>query len=180
MENFNFVNSFKDKKNNKVKLYKSFSLFELLIYITILISVVLFISQIIFPIKKIERNTEATLEIERNINSILNIISYNIRLATSVNLVLGSNLSLKMADSSINPTVFSLSKEKVYIQQGNDPNKYALNNDKVYVDSLNFEEISSQPPAKESIKISFTLHYNGPGKGVTSMSRKIESTISLR
>ncbi len=167
------------EKKKKSFLLRSFSLFELLIYITILAVVVLFISQAILPIKRIERRSQAAVELEKNINSILNSLSYNIRMASSVNSVSAHTLSLKMSEGSIDPTVFTFSDGRIYIQQGSG-DAISLVNSKVYIDSFSFEKIINQLPAKNSIKISFSLHYNWAGKGNSPLSKTIKTTFNLR
>lgn len=139
-----------------------------------------FVGQLIFPIKKAERHSQGSVELEKNLNSALNIITYNIRQADSINSISGSDLSLKMPDSSIDPTVFSLSSNTIYIQQGTG-SQIAITSDKVSVDTLTFEEISNPSPAKPSIKITITAHYSGPGSvGPNPVSKTVTTAATLR
>ena len=158
---------------------KSFSLFELLIYISILSIVLISLSNFFWPIKKSFLYSSALLELERNLNSALSVISYNIRQAESINSCSGSDLDLKMSNASIDPTVFSLNNGVIYIKQ-NGESQYSLTGNKIYVDSLSFEEIINPSPAKPSVKIVISAHYIGPGRKVSELQRTVQSVVGLR
>ena len=158
---------------------KAFSLFEVLIYILVLSIVVVFLSQIILPVKEAEKHSRAVIAIENSLDSALNIIVYNIRQATSINSASGSDLSLAMSDASINPTVFSLSSSTIYIQQGSGSKK-PITSSIVSVSSLTFEKISNPSPAKDSVKITISVHYIGPGAGANPVSKEITTVATLR
>ena len=158
---------------------KSFSLFEILVYILVLSIVIVFLGRVIFPVKKAERGTQAVVEIENSLNSTLNIIVYNIRQASSVNLASGSDLSLAMSDASIDPTVFSLSSGVIYIQQGSG-SKESITSNKISVSSLTFEKVSNPLPAKDSIKVTISAHYTGPGAGANPISKEVSTVATLR
>ena len=159
---------------------KSFSLFELLIYISILSIVLISLSNFFWPIKKSFLYSSALLELERNLNSALSVISYNIRQAEGINFCAGgSYLDLKMSDASIDPTVFSLNNGVIYIKQ-NGESQYPLTGNKIYVDSLSFEEMTNPSPAKPSVKIVISAHYIGPGREVSELQRTVRSTVGLR
>lgn len=97
---------------------QGFTLIELLLYIGIisifLTGAILFAWDVIYGRVK----SSVQREVGANIRLASKRISYEIRSATGINLASGSTLSLGMADSSRNPTIFSLSGGRVYIGYG--------------------------------------------------------------
>ncbi len=146
---------------------KGFTLIEFIIYIAIL-AVVLLVSfnfswQIIFSNEK----AQSQREVQQNARFVMEKISRILRQAKSVNTPSpGSSaniLSLEMKDPLLDPTVFEITDNKLYITQGADPS-YELTNNRVEVSNIQFRNLSFAD-TPETIQIDISLkHVNPSGR----------------
>lgn len=137
-----------------------FSLIEIIIYVGIFSMIIFSISYFMNMLNTTRVHNQNILEVESQGESIVRNITYKIRNAKSINLPTagnsGSSLSLEMADSNINPTVYSVVNGVIYIKEGMG-NDIALSNNKVNINNLTFtNEGAMNKPG--SIKIRFNLN----------------------
>jgi prepilin-type N-terminal cleavage/methylation domain-containing protein len=156
---------------------KGFTLIEFLIYISIFASVLVLIFG--FFLDEIFSNIGGNIaqEIQENGNFSIFKISREIKRAKSINFPpqgsSGNYLSLEMADSSLNPTVFDLSDGKLRITQGS--NSYFLTSDSVRVTRLSFSNLSfSQTPG--IVKVEIEISSSNP---LYPISTVFKSSFSL-
>jgi len=120
------------------KARKAFTLLELLIYAGILAISAGMIGRMVYNISR----TNIRAQVEEELNSQLARFEENFRQkvgsAKKINSISGSFLSLEMADSSKNPTEFSLSSNIVYIKEGSGAQQPLNDYSKIRVTSLTF------------------------------------------
>jgi len=138
----------------KFKKIKAFTLLELLIYSGILVVSAGLVSGIVYTISRANIKTQVNDALNNQLTRFEEVFRQKIQIAKSINSISGSLLSLEMSDANKNPTIFTLSNDVVYIQEGSG-GQIALNDsNKVKVTSLEF---ASTGP--ENTSISNTYHY---------------------
>jgi len=147
------------KKNIFSNIF-GFTLIEIIIYISIFSMIVFSISYFMNMLNNSRVHNQNILEVEDQGESIIRNITYKIRNAKSINNPTAGNsessLNLEMADSSINPTIYSITNGVIYIKEGTGTN-IALSNNKVNISGLTFtNEGAMDKPG--SIKIRFNLN----------------------
>ncbi len=157
-------NSFSNGQGLKIKdkgFKGGFTLFELIIYITILAMIgtvgAAVLNYSLSTKTKVGRLSEVNLNVER---AMLQMVD---RVHTSQSITgASSTLILKMADASKNPTVFALSSEAVTIQEGVG-SALAITPPTVTIISLQFTKIDNASPATSSVRIIISAGYNDNG-----------------
>jgi len=138
----------------KFKKIKAFTLLELLIYSGILVVSAGLVSGIVYTISRANIKTQVNDALSNQLTRFEEIFRQKIQIAKSINSISGSLLSLEMSDANKNPTIFTLSNNVVYIQEGSGGQVALNDSNKVKVTSLEF---ASTGP--ESTSISNTYHY---------------------
>ncbi len=138
-----------------------FTLFELIIYITILAIIgtvgATVLDYSLSTKAKVSRLSEVNLNLER---AMLQMVD---RVHTSQSITdASSTLILKMADASKDPTVFALSSGTATIQEGSG-SAIAITPPTVTVISLQFTKITNTNPATSSVRIIISAGYNDNG-----------------
>jgi Tfp pilus assembly protein PilW len=161
---------------------KSFTLIEFLIYIGIvgsfLILAIGFLWNIIFGNIK----ETAYQEVQQNARFVFSKMTKEIKKATGINNPLpGSSfntLSLAMADSSLNPTVFDVAGGKLRITQGSS-GPYDLTSNEVVISDIQFSNISYHG-TPGAVKIEMTIEYSNPANlNEYQAIMNLDSTVSL-
>jgi len=161
---------------------KGFTLIEFLIYIAI-VGVILVII-VGFLWNTILGNIKETCyqEVQQNTRFALAKITQEIKKATGINSPLpgdsSNSLSLTMATTHLNPTVFDVVNGKLRITQGSGTSYY-LTSDRVRVGSLQFTNLSySETPG--TIRIEMTLDHINPGNRTEyQASVSLKSSVTL-
>jgi len=130
--------------DNNLKFKKrGFTLIELVIYSAILAISAGLIGGIVNTVTKSSLKTQSQNEVNTQNSRLEEVFRQKIEKAQKIKTLSGSLLSLNMAETSKNPTQFSLENNVVYLQEGTDA-KMALNDpNKVKVTSLLFSPIGS-------------------------------------
>lgn len=160
----------------------SFTLVETLIYLAIisliLVTAVNFLWSIIFG--NIKESSHQ--EIQQNARFALTKMAQEIKKATAINSPLFggpslSSLSLSMADSGLNPTIFDIFEGKLRITQG--IKQFYLTSDQATISNLQFTNLSYQD-TPGTIRIEMTVEYLNP-ENLSSYWASIDlnSTVSL-
>lgn len=152
--------SVKRNKNTIPKLVSGFTLVETIIYVAIFSMLIGAIFSFVGTLQISRTHNQLILEVNDQGSRISRIISSTIHSASSINSPTASStatiLSLVMASSTINPTVFSVGGDGVlYITEGAE-NAVALTNNKVSIDNLLFENYS-KPVTPGVIRFSFII-----------------------
>ena len=138
----------------KFKKAKAFTLLELLIYSGILVVSAGLIGGIVYTISKANLRTQVNEELNNQLILFEEVFRQKIQIAKGINSISGSLLSLEMSDANKNPTVFTLTDNIAYIQEGAGSQVALNDSDKVKVTSLTFT-----PTGPEGASISSTHHY---------------------
>ena len=136
------------------KSRRAFTLLELLIYSGILVVSAGLVSGIVYTVSRANIKTQVNDALSNQLTRFEEVFRQKIQVAKSINSISGSLLSLEMSDTNKSPTVFTLTNNVAYIQEGSG-SQIALNDsDSVKVTSLAF---ASTGP--EGTSISNTYHY---------------------
>ena len=133
---------------------KGFTLMELLMYAGILAISAGLVSGIVYTISRANLKTQAEEAVNNQMMRLEEIFRQKIESAKSVNSISGSYLSLEMSDSAKDPTVFSLSNDTVYLQEGSGSQVALNDSNEVKVTSLSFV-----PTGASGAAVSDTYHY---------------------
>ena len=138
----------------KFKKIKAFTLLELLIYSGILVVSAGLVSGIVYTISRANIKTQVNDALSNQLTRFEEVFRQKIQIAKGINSISGSLLSLEMSDADKDPTVFTLTDNVAYIQEGSGSQVALNDSDKVKVTSLAF--VSTGP---EGTSISNTYHY---------------------
>lgn len=142
---------------------KSFSLIEILLYISMVSIIILAISTLLAMILNARIKTETMLEVESQGQFLVETITKSINEAQSVNLpaaaTTGDSLSLATNDVNTTPTVYALSSGALTIAEGALPNE-KLTNSKITVSNLNFTNTQNAGSTSGAIQVNFTISFN--------------------
>ena len=162
-------------KTKILKLYRGFTLVELILYIAIvtmlMTAVISFTSDIVYGRVK----SQVHQEVNQNIRLASKRIIYEIKNASGVNSVSASSISLASTDAGRNPTVIDISSGRLRIGYGG--NQYFLTSNKVSVSSLTFTDLSAA--SSKNIKFSITVESTGDRKEFQK-SETFETSVELR
>lgn len=142
-----------------------FTLIELLLYV-IIISILLFVTSMFFGTLLEGRVKHQVVgEVEQQGVQVMHVITQSIRNSVGINSpatsTSGTILSLAMATSTLNPTIFDSFSGIVRIKEGVS-STIQLVSSRVSVTNLLFENLS-RPGTSGIIRVSFTLTHNNPG-----------------
>lgn len=148
---------------------KGFTLIELILYTAILSIVLSAFSLFAWDTinNGAKNNTEA--EVFSQARFISERIKYEIRNASGINSVSANSISLSNFNSSLNPTVISLTSGNVQIKQGSSSTT-SLNSPDMTISSLVFTNNSSVDNKTKNISFQFTLN------SISSRQEFIETT----
>ncbi|MDP3052820.1 MAG: type II secretion system protein [bacterium] len=143
------------------KSQKGFTLIELLIYTAIFsISVGVF-SGVLITFTRVQTQTSADSELTQQLSFVQSTIQRLVRDSANIENPAGvasSSLVLRMASSSLDPTIISSDANGIYLKQGTGET-YSLTNSQVKV--AQFEAIKYEnPQAHAIVQINLSLTYN--------------------
>ncbi|MCH8741572.1 hypothetical protein IH779_01600 [Patescibacteria group bacterium] len=161
---------------------KSFTLIELIIYIAIIGVVLIFMSGFLWNIIFGNIKETAYQEVQQNARFALTKITQETKKAAGINNPSPGNsapsLSLAMAASHLDPTVFDVVDGKLRITQGAS-GPYALTSDQVIVSNLQFTNLS-YPDTPGTVRAEMTIeHINPSARTEYAASINLISSISL-
>ena len=168
--------------NVLINKMKGFTLIELIIYLAILVIILVLLSEFLWNIVLGSVKETANLEVQQNGRFTMAKISSEIKKAAGINYpqpgISADSLSLIMADSQLNPTIFDVSAGKLRIARGTQ-GAYELTSDQVIVSNLRFANLS-YPNTPGTIKIEMTIDYKNPeNRSAYQASINLDSTVSL-
>ncbi|OIO47739.1 MAG: hypothetical protein COS76_00215 [Candidatus Portnoybacteria bacterium CG06_land_8_20_14_3_00_39_12] len=168
------------------KSHDGFSIIELIIYLAIFSLLALALSSVFWQVLQNNNRQLAITELMANANLISHQIELNVKNAQSINQPASpgqtaNQLSLAMADSSINPTIFNLQDQKINLSQGANPSQ-PLTSDRIRVVNFTTTNLTSSATSTLGIiKLSIDLESNNPASSIfrpTTFS--FTMSISLR
>jgi prepilin-type N-terminal cleavage/methylation domain-containing protein len=139
-----------------------FTLLELLIASALFSIVVISFITILVSVTRVQVQQGSAAEVNQQSQFLLQEVQYYVAHSSVIDMpadVVTTTLKLRMAASSSDPTYITLSGGVVYVQQAQGGALQPLTSGKVNVSNLTFTK-HSNPPAHDSVDISFTLAYN--------------------
>ena len=168
------------------KRQAAFTLIELILYMALLSifigGAVLFAWDIIYGRVK----TSAHQEVSENIRLASQRLIHEIRNAEDINSFSAAAISLAMADTNRNPTVFDISGGRLrigYGSSGNCPSTSPCNltSNKVTVSTLSFEDLSTVDDLSKNIRFTITLERNNPNnRKEWEKSETLTTTVEIK
>lgn len=167
----------------KITIQQGFTLVELLLYVSIAAVLLLSVSIFISILLQARIKNQTVIEVEAQGMQAMQIITQTIRNAENINSpatsTSDSSLSLAFSSSTINPTIFALLANALYITEGNG-SPTALTNSHVNISGLSFYNLSRQN-TPGVIRIQFTISYINPsGRNEYDYGKIFYATASLR
>lgn len=161
---------------------KGISLIELLIYLAIFAGIMFVLVQVFIAFTHDRGQIEARVEVQQSQRFAVETMVQAIHRATGVNDPVGASLSLAMASSTLNPTVFDVSAGVLRMSEGaGEPAN--LTSDLTTVNSLTFTKITNATTtgvATTSIKINFTLDYKNNQKPQFKYGKDVVTTAIIK
>ena len=161
---------------------KGISLIELLIYLAIFAGIMFVLIQIFIAFTGTRGQTESRVEVQQSQRFAVETMVQAIHRAIGVNDPVGASLSLAMANSTLNPTVFDVSAGILRITEGAG-SPANLTSDLTNVSSLTFTKITNATTtgvATTSVKIDFTLEYKNNSKPQLKYSKNVVTTAIIK
>lgn len=138
-----------------------FSLIEVLIYTAIIGMVGSFFVGILYTVTRIQNQQSSSIEVNQQLNFILSTLQRLVRDSSLIDITVNvptNSLKLRMHDPTKDPTIITLSNNRISIQEGGNPPSY-LTASSVTADKLSFLKISKFP-GHDSLQADITLSYN--------------------
>ncbi|MGE4554902.1 MAG: type II secretion system protein J [Candidatus Paceibacterota bacterium] len=140
---------------NKQKNKKGFTLIEILLYSAILIIAGSLISNFVYVSLKANQRVKVETELTNQMNRLEEIFRLKINGALKINSLTADQLDLKMADTSVDPTVFYWSNDTLYLSEKG--GSFLPLNDKNKIKVTQFSVTNVMPI--EGGSLSSTYHY---------------------
>ena len=140
---------------------RGFSLLEILIYTAIIGIVGSLFSGILISITRIQNRQNAVTEVNRQLNFAVSNVQRLIRESSYIDIATGTPaavLTLRMPDPAKDPTIISITDNKIVLQQGGGA-PIELTTSEVTVDKLAFLKITNFP-GHDSVQVDVTLSHN--------------------
>jgi len=182
---FNIIQGLKNKIYLRPIILKNgggFTLIELLIYIAIVGTILVLMTGFFWNIALGYIKENSYQELQQNGRFALMKMEQEIKKARGIIAPMpgstANNLSLEMANPSLNPTIFDLNEGKLRITQGTNP-FYELTTDRVVVGNLQFTNLSyTETPG--TVRIEMVLSHLNPGGLIEyQASINLTTTVSL-
>lgn len=161
---------------------KSFTLIELLLYISLMVIILNVGIYFVWQIIESKTKNIVYLEVEKNSLLALEKISYEVKRAKSLDVPqpqgqVTNELVLRKPDDSL--IHFYLLNERLLLDNPNNPNPTFITNEQVKVNELIFKNLSSVTPGAFQVKIK--ISYNNPSQRNEYRAEiSMQKTISLR
>jgi len=162
---------------------KGYSLIELLLYVGLSATIISAITVFFYFVSFTKTKIQTISEVENEGQTVVEIISQNIRNAKKVNLPnlgeSGAVLSLQAANPDEDPIVFSLEAGRIKMQKGGSI-EFFLTSDRLEVLNLTFRNLSNAT-SKATIRAEFSLRYKNPAQRAEfDWQKNFYTTANLR
>ena len=165
---------------------KGYTLIEVIIYLGIVSMVIVAFIVFVFSISDPSSKTYVVSEVQANMRIASNLIAQKIRASTGINIASSTFdvdpgvLSLQMASSTLNPTVFSLSADNGILQitQGAG-SPIDITSDEVRVVNLIFRDYTLSNE-RENIRVEIEMEFDNTDDIDFQYSQGIKTTVGVR
>lgn len=160
-----------------------FTLIELLLYVSILGAMILSVSAFLPLFMESRVKNQTISEVEQQGVQMMQATTQTVRNATTINTptqgLSSTSLSVNVADSAKNPTIFDLSSGVIRMKEGGG-SPVSLTNLKVVVSNLSFQNLS-RTDTPGTVRIQFTItHVNPGGRQEYNFSKTFYGSATLR
>lgn len=160
-----------------------FTLIELLLYVSILGAMILSVSAFLPLFMESRVKNQTISEVEQQGVQMMQATIQTVRNATTINTptqgLSSTSLSVNVADSAKNPTIFDLSSGVIRMKEGGG-SPVSLINSKVVVSNLSFQNLS-RTDTPGTVRIQFTItHVNPEGRQEYNFSKTFYGSATLR
>lgn len=167
----------------KVQYAAGYTLIELLLYVSIVGSLLTAISVFFASAADARIKTQSIAEVDQQGNAALDYIAQTIRNADGITAPsagsTGTSLTVSVPNVSLNPTVFNLSGTTLQVKEGGDA-AVALTNSKVAVSSLSVTNLT-RSGTKGIVQVSFVVsRVNVSNKNEYSYQKTFTTSAALR
>ena len=172
-----YKNAFLSKPSN------GFTLIEILLYIAIVPFILASAVGLFYFVTQSQIKNQVINEVNQQGEIIIDNINKSIQSSSAINSPtqgnVGPNLSLQNINPTLNPTIYNVSSNTLYLTQGtNLPQQ--MHNNKIQINNLEFANLS-QPNTTGNISYTFTLNYiNSSNKQSYNYSKTFYGGSSLR
>src|SRR5579863_4365355 len=175
--------SFFPGKNNGCGAEKGFSLLEVIVAVCMVTFVLGAVTTLVIFLTQSRAHNQVVNEVEGQGALLMQAITQTARNASSINSpaigASGTTLSLAMANSTLNPAIFSLSGGSVFLAQGSGAS-VALTSPQVVVSNLSFQNLS-RAGTPGIVRIQFTVSYASSSTNASYVySKNFIDAASLR
>lgn len=157
---------------------KGFSLIELMIYIAIFSVSSSFLVAILTAVTRIQVKQRSMNEVNHQLAFVTNTVQRLVQESSVIDVQSGtvtSTLRLRMASSSLDPTLIFASSSAVYLKEGSNE-AIALTDSKVVVDSILVEK-SENSGGKAIVQVSIAVRYNTTDEK-SKFNRTIQTAVT--
>lgn len=162
---------------------KGFTLIETLLYVAIVPFILASAIGLFYFVTQSQIKNQVINEVNQQGEIIIDNINKSIQSSSAINSPtagnIGPNLSLQNITPALNPTIYSVSSNSLYMTQGlNAPQQ--MHNNKIQINNLQFTNLS-KPNTSGNITYTFTLNYiNNSNKQSYNYSKTFYGGGSLR
>lgn len=161
---------------------KGYSLVELLIYVAIFAVTAVFLTAILISVTKIQTRQNSVNEVSQQVAFVAGTVQQLVQQSSIIDVTTGvstSTLKLRMASSTLDPTVIFASGTAVYLSEGTvipSSTPVALTNSNVTVNNFAITKYEN-PGGLALIQLGLTMTYNSPTPSA-QLTRSLQTSIA--
>lgn len=161
---------------------KGYSLIELLVYMAIFAVSAIFLTAILLTITKIQTRQNSVNEVNQQITFVANTIQQLVQQSSFIDITTGvatTTLTLRMASSTLDPTVVFASGTAIYLSEGSvipSSTPAAITNSNVVVNNFSVTKYEN-PGGLSLVQVGLTMTYNSPTPAV-QLTRSIQTSVA--
>ena len=163
----------------RINTRAGFTLIELIIFAAIFTVAMIAFVGILVSFTRVQARQSAAAEVNQQSQFLLQTIQRYVEESSMIDAPIDvptTTLKLRMAENATDPTYIYLSGGALYLQETDGGQADLLNSNKVVVSDLSFVK-RANPPAHDSVSVSFTVTYNTQNLQ-QRLSRTLQSAIA--
>mgnify|MGYP001559237181 FL=1 len=161
---------------------KGYSLIELLVYVAIFAVSAVFLTAILLSVTRIQTRQSSVNEVNNQVSFVAGTVQQLVRDSSFIDMTSGvatSTIRLRMASSTLDPTLIYASGTAVYLSEGSvipSSTPVAITNSNVTVNSFTATKYEN-PGGLAIIQLGITMTYNSPTPSA-QLTRSLQTAIS--
>jgi len=161
---------------------KGYSLIELLVYVAIFAVSAIFLTAILLTITKVQTRQNSVNDVNQQVSFVANTVQQLVQQSSLIDMTSGAattTLKLRMASSTMDPTLVYASGTAIYLSEGTlipSSTPVALTNSNVNVNSFTVTKYEN-PGGLALIQLGLTMTYNSPTPA-TQLTRSVQTAIA--